>query len=177
MTRPSFATYLSGAFTRLFASGALTFAAVVVCAFALCVSPQADAQTHRGGARHAHGAIAHALKAACSTHAKHSGSHSCAPPKAHKHGAKAEAHRKHAIGSLHAPAQGKASTPAPTLGGSSGATCSNGVNATLDEEGSFACSNGAEPGCQEGFAPAVSGDGSTLVCEPELSEAGGEEEG
>lgn len=193
MTCPSFATYLSSACTRLCASGALVLVAIALT-FAFCVSSQAGAQTHRSGA-HAHGVFAHAHKtrththsagaqahkAACfATHTKH-GPHACSPAKGHKHKVKTEAHHKHATGSRQAPAQGKVQTPpapAPVGSpGSPGATCSDGVNATLDEEGNFACANGAEPGCQEGFTPVVSGDGSTLICEPEPSEAGSNEEG
>jgi hypothetical protein len=131
---------------------------------------------------HAHSVGAQAHKAACSaTHAKHD-PHACALSKAHKHKAKIEAHHvahhKHTSDSRRTSAQGTVQTPpAPAPGGSSGATCSDGINATLDEEGTFACVNGAEPACQEGFAPVVSGDGSTLICEPEPSEVGGNEEG
>lgn len=197
MIRPSLATDLSSVPTRPFASCALVLAAVAFT-LAFCLPPQAHAQTHRSGSqthsagRHAHkaradshsaGAKAH--KAACSTTHTKRGSHTCSSFKGHKHGAKTGAHRRHATGSRHVPAQGKVQTPSgtssgpsgPAPGGSSGATCSDGVNATLDEEGSFACANGAEPGCREGFAPVVSGDGSTLICEPELSETSGDEEG
>ena len=148
---------------------------------------QAGAQTRRSGTHtHAasarvhkarsHGAGAQARKASCaSAHPKHS-ARTCSA-KSHKHKTKTEAHRKHATGSLHAQAPGKVRSPAPaTPAVSPGATCPDGVNATLDEEGSFACAGGAEPGCQEGFSPVVSDDGSTLVCEPEQNEAGGEEE-
>ncbi len=178
MPRMSFVTSPSGTSLRRLTPRALTVAAVA-CAFAVSASVRADAQTHRGAVQHAHGAAAHALKAACSTHAKHAGSHSCSPAKAHKHRAKAQAHRKHAPGALlHAPVQeGKVPTSSSTPDGSPGATCSDGLDATLDEEGSFACVNGAEPGCQEGFAPVVAGDGSTLICEPEADEAGEEEAG
>jgi hypothetical protein len=162
----------------------------MACVFAFCISPQAGAQTHSFDAHthgamtlahkaraHTHSAGAQAHKAACSaTRAKH-GPHACAPSKAHKHKAKIGAHHKHASGSRRTSAQGTVQTPsAPAPGGSPGATCSDGVNATLDEEGTFACANGAEPVCQEGFAPVVSGDGSTLICEPEPGEAGGNEE-
>jgi hypothetical protein len=188
MTRPSFTTYLSSVSMGLFASCAPMLVAAAFT-FACFVPAQAGAQTRNfsahtpsAGARvhkvrvHTHGASARAHDAACSTtHAKH-GSHACAFAKGHKHKAKAEGRHKHATGSRHVSSQDKVSTPAPAPGGASGATCSDGVNATLDEEGTFACANGAEPGCQEGFAPVVSGDGSTLVCEPEPSEAGGEEE-
>jgi hypothetical protein len=153
----------------------LVFAAVAFT-FAFGLSPQAGARTHRSGA-HTHSAGAQAHGAACSiTHTKH-GLHTCSSSKGHKHKAKTEPHRKHALGSRHAPTQSKVQTPpAPTPGGSSGATCPNGVDATLNEEGTFSCGGGAEPGCQEGFAPVVSGDGSTLICEPEPGETGGEEE-
>jgi hypothetical protein len=190
MTGPSFITYLSNAWARLCASGALVLVAMA-CTFAFCISPQAGAQTHSSGTAYTHSAItlahkahahthsagAQAHKAACSAaHAKH-GPHACAPSKGHKHKAKIEAHRKHASDSRRTSAQGTVQIPpAPAPSGSPGATCSDGVNATLNEEGTFACTNGAEPGCQEGFAPVVSGDGSTLICEPEPGEAGGNEE-
>ncbi len=193
MSRPSFPTYRSGARAGL-RSGALALAAIVFTfafAFAFCIPSQAGAQTHRAGVHvnrvvththktrtHARSAGAGASNAACpTTHAKH-GSHACAPAKGHKHKTKTEAHRKHAAGSHHTPSQGKAQTPpAPGPGGSSGTTCPDGLNATLNEEGTFSCASGGEPGCQEDFAPVVAGDGSTLVCEPEPGEAGGEEEG
>jgi hypothetical protein len=177
MTRPSFATYLSGLTARLFAWGVMAIATVAF-AFAFCVSSQAGAQTHgHRAAVQTHRVSAHAHKAACATHARH-GSHACSPGKPRKHKAKSEARHTHATGSRHAPVQSKAQTPpAATSAGSPGTTCPDGVNATLDEEGSFACAGGAEPGCQEGFSPVVSDDGSTLVCEPEQNEAGGEEEG
>lgn len=190
MTRPSFATYLSSASARLCAAGAVSLAAMALT-FAFCLAPQAGAQTHRSGTpaytatagahnvrAHTHGAGARARKAACSaTHTKH-GSRTCSPSRVHKHKAKIEGHHRRATGSSHAPAQGKAQTPpAAAPGGSSGMTCSNGANATLDEAGTFACAGGGEPGCQEGFSPIVADNGATLVCEPEQVEAGGEEEG
>jgi hypothetical protein len=186
MTRPSFATYLSSASAGLRVSGALTGMAL---AFAVCATSPAGAQTHGLGARpytvathghrahtNTHGARAH--KAACAAAHTKRGSHACSPAKGHKHRTKTAAHHKQASGSHNAPAQGKAQTPpAPVPSGSPGTTCANGLNATLDEEGTFACAGGGEPGCQEGFAPVVANDGSTLVCEPEQVEAGGEEEG
>ncbi|MGA8363974.1 MAG: hypothetical protein WB709_05590 [Solirubrobacteraceae bacterium] len=193
MTGLSSTTYLSGARARLCASGALVLVAMT-CTFAFCISSQAGAhgaQTHGSGTHthsaatlarkdyvHTHSAGAQAHKAACSAaHAKH-GPHACAPSKFHKHKAKIEAHHKHANDSRRTSAQGIVQTP-PALapGGSSGATCSDGINATLNEEGTFACANGAEPGCQEGFAPVVASDASTLICEPEPGEVGGNEEG
>lgn len=191
MTRPSFSAYLSSASTRLCVSGALVLAGMALM-FAFCVSPWAGAQTHRPNTQrrraltheykarvHTHSAGAQAHKAACSaTHAKH-GSHACSPSKGHKHQTKTETHHKHATGSRHIPAQGKVQTPQSPgpAGRSPGTTCSDGLDATLDEDGTFACSNGGEPNCQEGFSPVVSSDGSTLICEPEPSEAAGEEEG
>ncbi|HEV3318216.1 MAG TPA: hypothetical protein VG053_00595 [Solirubrobacteraceae bacterium] len=188
MTRPPRTTYLSGVSTRLFASCAPVLVTAALT-FACFLPSQAGAQTRGLSARtpspgararrvrvHTHGAGAQAHKAACSTTRVKHGSHACSSAKGHKHKAKAEAHHKHAAGARHALSRSKASIPAPAPGGSSAATCSDGVNATLDEEGTFACAGGAEPGCREGFAPVVSGDGSTLVCEPEASE-GGEEEG
>ena len=190
MTGPSSTTYLCSARARLCASGTLVLVAMA-CTFAFCISPQAGAQTHssdththraatltRKDDAHTHSAGAQAHKAACSAaHAKH-GPHVCAPSKVHKHKAKIEVHHKHASDSRRPSAQGIVQTPpAPAPGGSPGATCSNGINATLNEEGTFACVNGVEPGCQEGFAPVVASDGSTLICEPEPGEVGGNEEG
>lgn len=189
MAPPFFATHLSNACARLCAAGALTLMAM---AFAVCAAPPAGAQTHRSGARihtvaarqrgtrtNAHGARARAHKACASPHGKHGGAHACSPAKSHKHdGKKTKGHREHASGSRDTPAPGIAQTPpAPAPAGSPGTTCSNGVNATLNEEGTFACTSGSEPGCQEGFAPVVADEGSTLVCEPEQTEVGGEEEG
>jgi hypothetical protein len=191
MTRPFFAAYLSSACALLRVSGALALTAMATTlAFAVCAAPPAGAQTHGSSARaykaatHAHRARtnthdARAHKAACAATHTRRGSHACSPAKGHKHRTKTDAHHKHAIGSRSTPAaQSKAPTPsAPVPSGSPGTTCSNVLNATLDEEGTFACAAGGEPGCQEGFAPVVADDGSTLVCEPEQVEAGGEEEG
>lgn len=190
MTRPSFAAYLSSARVQL-CSGAPAFAAIALT-FVFCAPSHAGAQTYRAGA---HGALAHthkararshsagarAQKAACvaAAHAKH-GSHACSLAKGHKPKpkTKTEGHHKHATGGHRTPPQGKAQTsPASGPGASPGTTCSEGLDATLNEEGTFSCAGGGEPGCQEGFAPVVAGDGATLVCEPEPGEAGGEEEG
>lgn len=190
MTRPSFATYRSSTCARLRVSGALALTAMTL-AFAVCVAPPAGAQTHGSGARtytvathvhrartNTHGARTRAHKAACAAAHVRRGSHACSPGKGHKHRTKTDASHKHATGSRHTSVQGKAQTPAASApSGSSGTTCANGLNATLDEEGTFACTGGGEPGCQEGFAPVVADDGTTLVCEPEQVEAGGEEEG
>jgi hypothetical protein len=192
MTRPYSSTYrylylnLSLALTRLLTSGALILAAAVLV-LAFCAPSQAGAQTRRTGAHthgasarvhkaHSHGAGARARKASCaSAHAKR-GARTCSA-KGHGHKTKTAAHHKHATGSRHAQGPGKVRSPAPAApAGSPGTTCPDGVNATLDEEGSFACAGGAEPGCQEGFSPVVSDDGSTLICESEQNEAGGEEE-
>ncbi|HEY2282064.1 MAG TPA: hypothetical protein VGH60_00775 [Solirubrobacteraceae bacterium] len=196
MTGSSFATYLSSARARLCAAGASRLVAMTFTC-ALCLAPQAGARTtsgsgiyaHRAQARAhelragVHGTGARAHKAACSTaHTRH-GAHACSPSRAHKHrtraeGPRAEGRHGHATGAHHVPAQGKAQIP-PTQapGGPPGTTCSGGANATLDEEGTFACAGGGEPGCQEGLSPVVADDGSTLVCEPEQNEAGGEEAG
>ncbi len=181
MPRKSFATYLFGARAQLCFPGAPALAALAF-AFALCAPSQAGAQPQRtrGAVTHtvrAHTDRARARKAACSTaHAKH-GSQACSPAKGHRHKTKIEARHKHATGSHHILPRGKVRTPsAPGPGGSAATTCSEGVDATLNEEGNFACSSGAEPGCQEAFVPVVADDGSTLICEPEPSEAGGEEE-
>jgi hypothetical protein len=190
MPGPSFAAYLSSARAQLGASLVLALAAMAL-ALAVCAAPPAGARPHGTGTR-THQAVTHAHrartgrryarvrahKAACVAAHTRRDSHACSPAKGHKHRTKPEAHHRHAIGSRHAPAvQGKAPTlPAP-VSNSPGTTCSNGLNATLNEEGSFACAGGGEPGCQEGFAPVVAEDGTTLVCEPEQADAGGEEEG
>jgi hypothetical protein len=43
--------------------------------------------------------------------------------------------------------------------------CSDGTNPTVGSDGSFDCADGSEPHCTEGSALALSGSGSTLVCE------------
>jgi hypothetical protein len=43
--------------------------------------------------------------------------------------------------------------------------CTDGTNPTLGSDGSFDCADGSEPHCTEGSALALSGSGSTLVCE------------
>ena len=162
---PSPTTRLTGAAARLVATLALACAAIALT-FAFAASPQASAQTRKTG---------------CVTHAKQ-GHHTCsASKKGHKRhgksGSKGKAHHaKHAV-------KHKAGAPGAT-GAASAASCSDGTNATLDGEGSFTCANGSEAGCEEGFAPVISSDGSTLLCEPateanegEEANEGGEEEG
>lgn len=191
MISPSFATHLFNACARLCAGCALALTAMAPT-FAVCAAAPAGAQTHQSNVHahglltrshavraNAHGTRARAHKACATSHGKHGGSHACSPAKGHKHdGKKAKDHREHASGSRHTPTQSKVQTPpTPAPAESPGTTCSSGVDATLNEEGTFTCASGGEPGCQEGFAPVVADEGSTLVCEPEQAEVGGEEEG
>jgi hypothetical protein len=159
---PSPTTRLTGAAGRPVATLALA-CAVIALTFAFAASPQASAQTRKTG---------------CVTHAKQ-GHHTCSASKNRKHdgksGSKSKAHHaKHAV-------KHRASAPGAT-GEASAASCSDGTNAILDGEGSFTCANGSEAGCEEGFTPVASSDGSTLLCEPEANEGeeaneGGEAEG
>lgn len=159
----------------------------MVLALTFGFSAQADAHArarqlhvHRlHGHAHAHGIGPKAHRAACAgTHSRH-GAHACSSVKEHRHKTGSQVHRRHTTSdSRHISPPSTVQTPAPVaLGGPTGTTCPDGHNATLDEEGGFACGDGAEPGCQEGFAPVIASDGSTLVCEPEAKEDDGEAEG
>jgi hypothetical protein len=160
MPRSSLTLHPAGARARLLATVVLAMVALV---FALVVSQQASAQAH---------------KAACaptSPHATHL-SHTCSTSKigkGHGKGKPKGHHAKHATGEHHtATGTGQTSNAAGDEAVSA-ASCSDGTNATANEEGGFTCANGSEPGCAEGLDPALSNDGSTLLCEPEAN--GGED--
>jgi hypothetical protein len=51
--------------------------------------------------------------------------------------------------------------------------CEDGTDATLDLEGVYACDDGSEPRCGEGFALSISEAGTSLVCEPATQEPAG----
>ena len=56
-----------------------------------------------------------------------------------------------------------ASTPAAPA-------CQDGTDASLNAEGVYACDDGTEPRCGEGFSLSISEGGTTLVCEPTTTE-------
>jgi hypothetical protein len=164
MPHSSLTLHPAGVRARLVATVALAMVALV---FALVVSQQASAQAH---------------KAACaptSTHATHV-SYTCSTSKSHKGHRKGKPkshHAKHATGKHHTAR--KSTGQAPNAAGDeavSATSCSDGTNATANEEGGFTCANGSEPGCAEGLNPALSSDGSMLLCEPEANDGEGGEE-
>jgi hypothetical protein len=169
MTRPSSPTYPAGVSTRLLAIAALMLAAIALL-FAFAASQQASAarahkaacaaiSPHRVYAKNHHLNACAARKGSHGKGHKKSGSGGKSKTGAH--------HAKHAARKHRTTATG----PAPnTPGGYTAASCSNGTNATAGEESGFICANGTEPGCPEGFVPAISSDGSTLLCEPEFAE-------
>ena len=79
----------------------------------------------------------------------------------------------HAGGARHpdqkkpAPKDGAKTPPATST---TGATCKDGSAPVREEDGSFGCDDGSEPGCEDGSAPVLSSDGSTLLC---IVESGG----
>lgn len=157
MTCHSLPPSLPRAFRRALAATTLALAA-------LSSPVAAAAAPQRAGARSA---------AACVTAMAHTGhgSRSCALGKV-KHRNKRKPNRSHHSkrADKHGADTGSgieagtgASSPRPTIE----ASCSDGSDATVAGNGSFVCANGSEPGCGEGFAPVVSSDASTMLCERE----------
>ena len=143
---------LSGAPTRLVATATLVLVTV-----AFTASQQASAQAH---------------KTACATHARH-GSHACSTSKGSGKGDRRHARGKSKVGTHHAKHHGAGGKDQSQGEVTSKATCSDGTDPAPAGEGAFTCTDGSEPGCEEGFNPVASSDGSTLLCKPETG--GGEE--
>lgn len=112
--------------------------------------------------------LAQTRTVACSTAASNAkakrASHTCAQP-SHKHKGKAR-HKRHGkrTGTKKTSKTGASDVPAAVL-----AQCEDGSAPVASGADGFSCSDGSEPGCEDGATPTTSRNGKALIC-PVFSE-------